>query len=145
VSSNTSPAIELELAPTWVVPAALTIWILSIACSVWSVDADPPTWRVLALASLLVGLPALLSLTPGLTPRAIRRVVWLADGTWRLYDGYGWESSARLTKSSQLWGPIAILAWNVGQRRCWAVLSPTIVGASQYRRFCVRWRLQRHA
>ncbi|HJS22247.1 MAG TPA: hypothetical protein VJ764_06285 [Steroidobacteraceae bacterium] len=145
MSSNASPALELELRPTWIVLAALLGWMLSVGCELWSVEPGTGAWRILALASFVVGLPELSGLTPGLSARSVRRVTWMADGTWRLCDGFGWEWSAMLVGGSHRWGPIAIVAWSAGERRWWAILAPATVGASQYRRFSVRWRLQRHA
>lgn len=87
----------------------------------------------------------MLRLTPGLFPRSVRRITWMADGSWRLGDGYGWEWPAQLMAGSRQWGPVTLLAWSA-ERQCWRVLlTPGTVGTSQYRHFSVRWRLQRHA
>ena len=104
--------------------------------------ADRPA---VTMGVLLVALTAVGGATSGMTASSIKRVAWMPDSSWRLCDGYGWEWSARLAAESCKWGPLAILVWNAGARRSWAILTPVSVGASQYRRFSVRWRLRRHA
>jgi hypothetical protein len=143
VSSHISPRLELELKPQWIVLGALSLWMAAVAIELWATGQF--TWKLIAAASLLAGVPAILRLTPGLFPRSVRRIIWMADGSWRLCDGYGWEWPAELMTGSRKWGPVTVLAWSAG-RQCWrAVLTPGTVGASQYRHFSVRWRLQRHA
>ena len=143
VSSNTSPRLELDLKPAWIALGALSSWMAAVAIELWS--TGPFAWKLIAAASLLAGVPAILRLTPGLFPRSVRRIIWLADGSWRLCDGYGWEWPAELLAGSRKWGPVTVLAWSTGRQCWWAVLTPGTVGGSQYRRFSVRWRLQRHA
>jgi hypothetical protein len=117
----------------------------TVAIGVELLAADRQAWRILSAASLLAGLTAVVTATPGLTASSVNHVAWMPDGSWRLCDGYGWEWSAGLAAGSRKWGPLAILVWNAGARRWWAILTPATVGVTQYRRFSVRWRLRRHA
>jgi hypothetical protein len=117
-------------------------WVLAIGAQLW--DVDRPAWTLLAGSLLLAGLTAVPGATPGMTASSVRRLAWMADGSWRLCDGYGWEWPARLAGGCK-WGPVAILVWNDGARRSWAILTPAAVGPTQYRRFSVRWHLRRHA
>ena len=143
MSSSTSPPLELELRPAWPVLGALIGWVVALGAELW--DVERPTWTVVAMGVLLVAVTAVGGATSGMTASSIKRVAWMPDSSWRLCDGYGWEWSARLAAESRKWGPLAILVWNAGARRSWAILTPVSVGASQYRRFSVRWRLRRHA
>jgi hypothetical protein len=143
VSSNRSPPLELELRPAWIVLGAVSFWMAAVAIELWA--TGQLAWKLTAAASLLTGLPAILRLTPGLFPRSVHRITWMADGSWRLCDGCGWQWPAALTLGGRKWGSLTVLAWSAGRRRWWAILTPGTVGASQYRRFSVRWRLQRHA
>jgi hypothetical protein len=123
--------------------SVLAGWVLAIGVQLW--DVDRPAWTILAETSLLVGLSALRGATPGMTASSVKRLAWMPDGSWRLCDAYGWQWSARLAAGSRKWGSVAILVWNDGTRRSWAILTPDAVGPTQYRRFSVRWHLRRHA
>jgi hypothetical protein len=142
VSSNTSPPLELELRPAWWVLGGLVGWAVAISLELLALDHQ---WTILSAASLFAGLTAVVGATPGLTASSVKRVAWMPNDSWRLCDGYGWEWSARLAAGSRKWGPLAILVWNAGTRRWWAIITPATVGVTQYRRFSVRWRLRRHA
>jgi hypothetical protein len=143
VSSSTSTPLELELRPAWWLLSVLAGWVLAIGVQLW--DVDRPAWTIVAETLLLVELSAVRGATPGMTASSVKRLAWMPDGSWRLCDGYGWQWSARLAAGSRKWGPVAILVWNDGTRRSWAILTPAAVGPTQYRRFSVRWHLRRHA
>jgi hypothetical protein len=123
--------------------SVLAGWVLAIGVQLW--DVDRPAWTIVEETLLLVGLSAVRGATPGMTASSVKRLAWMPDGSWRLCDGYGWQWSARLAAGSRKWGPVAILMWNDGTRRSWAILTPAAVGPTQYRRFSVRWHLRRHA
>jgi hypothetical protein len=137
------PALELELHPPSIVPAALLAWLLAVVLEIWVIDAW--VWRLLTVVALLLWLTAFGNLLPGICSGAVQRITWTGEGTWRLCDGYGWEWSAQLVRGSQQWGPVTVLVWRTGAGRWWAVVTPATVGMRQYRRLTVRWRLQRHA
>jgi hypothetical protein len=155
VSSNPSPDLELELRTPWWLIGFLACWVLAIGVNLWLVDGIPRaglarsgstvSGLILAAAILAGALQSIRFLAPGVTPAALTRVTWRADGSWRVCDGRGREWSAALSGGSRQWGCVTLLIWRCGSRRWWAFLTPATVGPEPYRRLRVRLRLHRHA
>jgi hypothetical protein len=142
VSSSSSPELALELRPPWRLLLILLAWLCAVAVELWLLDGRLHCWRVVAVALVLGGVVGGFGLVPGVDSKALRRISWCADGTWRLTDGCGREWSVALARSSRSWGALTILVFCAGWRRWWAVLTPDTVGADAYRRLSIRWRLQ---
>ncbi|MDP9140222.1 MAG: hypothetical protein M3O62_05435 [Pseudomonadota bacterium] len=105
--------VDLPLRPS--LRGLIWVYALHVACLILLLLAQPPT-------TVMVGFAAVFGVSwfsvrrhPlfGHGPKAIKRIVWHADGGWTLHRGNGQTAEAVLANESIVRGPVLLLRFSI--------------------------------